>query len=68
MPAGALYPQTMANHAPPRSLSEYRLSLIARRLDLLRQQLDAKNHLARLGKELDDITAKLRALDEAVGK
>lgn len=63
-----LYPRDMQSHGPCRSLPEIRVNLIARRLDLLRQQLDAKNAVAGLGQEIAAVEARLRAIDAAGGK
>lgn len=51
--------------APRRSLVDLRLELVARRLDLMRQQLDAKNALARLAPQIADVEDKLRVIEAA---
>lgn len=70
---GPLYPRTLADHGPTRSLAEVTLQLRERRLDLLMQQMDARtarnwSHVEWCGQEIAVVTRRLRMIDTARGK
>ena len=51
---------------PCRRLSDYRLALIAERLQLLTRQLAAKNEAAECARRIADIEARLQLIDGGV--